>query len=517
MRSTGALVLLVVSRVAAAKPPELAFIQLAPTRDGGAWLLVRAFDDIAVRRVSPDATLGEITVPTDRAIRAIATSPFDDSLWVLTSGPLLERTTDGAWRRVMLPPEPDWRGWQPTSAAVTPIGPQRAVVVRSCGDACSDVAVIDADASSADPRRLGMALGPSVADGRGGLWAVVHGHGVDLGYEVGGYAHFDGGQWDAWTTASDAFGLIAIHRADFAPTQLAADGRGGAIAANDDELATIGPDGAIANRGSLASSREHWANQTRGVIAAGDEAIVVAEESRHDGVDPSPVVRHVALASIRELGAERVPVQASWRAEHLYDNILGAAAAGGTLWIVSGDALFYRNRDGWKTIAGRGPEHTRKILASMPIDVGLATRPAASNGISVGLRPEVIIPFDHFKYPIYGIGPYVEAVAADGPHVEGLFGGGLTAIVYGDMWAVSISGGADARYSNGSTHPQLALSAFLGLREYNGPWFDLPLGLRVDARPGTSDVPGSVTFSLAVDAGWFVALGYAVTAPLRSD
>src|ERR1043166_1380843 len=99
MRTALALGLLAVARIAWAKPPELVFIQLAPTRDGGAWALVRVHDDIAIRRVAPDGSLAATSVPTDRAIRAIAAPPFDDSLWALTSGPVLERAPDGAWRR----------------------------------------------------------------------------------------------------------------------------------------------------------------------------------------------------------------------------------------------------------------------------------------------------------------------------------------------------------------------------------------------------------------------------------
>jgi len=463
MRTALALGLLAVARIAWAKPPELVFIQLAPTRDGGAWALVRVHDDIAIRRVAPDGSLAATSVPTDRAIRAIATSPFDDSLWALTRGPVLERAPDGAWRRVMLPPEPEWRGW--TSASLAPIGPHRAVVVRSCGDACSDVAVIEAGASSAEPTRLDQRLGPSVADGRGGLWAIA----------PGGYVHFHDGRWDT--------------RTEIAATAITGDGRGGAIVANDHELATIDADGNVTSRGPLATRCT-----PRGVIAAADEALVVCADTDRS------LVLHVALAPIREQRVERIPTPTSWRADG------GVAVAGARPWLVTADAIIYRSNDGWKTIAGRGPEKTRKVLASAPFAVGLATRPSAANGISVGLRPEVILPFDDFKYPIYGVGPYVEAVVAHGAHVEGLFGGGVTGIVYGDMWAASLSAGADARYGSGSTHPQLAISAFVGLREYNGPWFDLPLGLRVDARPGTESVPGSVTFSLAVDAGWFVAL-----------
>jgi hypothetical protein len=484
------LALVVVARVAGAKPPELAFIQLAPVRDGSAWALVRERDDIAIRRVAPDGTLAEVAVPTDRAIRAIAASSFDDSLWVLTDGPLLERAADGTWRRVMLAPEPEWRGWQPTSAAVIPIEPHRAVVVRACGDSCSEVSMVNSG-SSAEPRRFDILLGPAVADGRGGLWTIVHGRVLDEARPIG-YAHFHDGRWDAWTTASRAFDGMANRHAEIAPSQLAADGRGGAIAANDDELATIGADGTITNRGSIA--REHAV--TRGVIAAGDEALVVSE-------DPSLVVRHFALSPIRERKIDRVP---TWRAEH--GNDFDVVAAGSTIWIVATGNIFYRSAGAWTTIAGRRAEETRhKVLASVPIDAGLATRPSAPSGGSIGLRPELILPFDHAKYPIYGVGAYTEAVIANGDHVEALFGGGITGIVYGDMWAVALSAGADARYSNGSTHPQLAISAFIGLREYNMHLFDAPLGLRVDARPGTSAVPGIVTFSLAVDPVWFIGVG----------
>jgi hypothetical protein len=486
-----ALALAVLARIAAADSSIVTFLQVAPSRDGGAWLLVRA-ESGELRRVAPDGTMGVVTAPTDRAIRAIATSRFDDSLWVVTDGPVLQRTANGAWRRILLPPEGEWAPWfGRTSALVTPIAPDRAVVFRGCGDACTDVFAI-AEGASADARRFAVRLGPASADGSGGLWAVI----------AGGYAHLHDGRWDAW--ADGAIDRMTMHRPEIAASAIAGDGRGGAIAANDDELATIGADGSVTSRGSIASP--HAPHATRAVIASGDEALVITEVARHDE-DPSPSIHHIALAGFHERRVERVSTGPRWRAEHGWGADIDAATAGSTLWILSGDAVFYGSDDAWHTIGGPHEEPRHKLLVSAPLDVGLATRPSAANGKSFGLRPEMIVTFDRVHYPIYGFGPYAEAVVADGEHVEGVFGAGVTGIVYGDMWAVALSMGVDARYSNGTTHPQLAASAFIGLREYNMHLFDAPFGLRIDARPGTSDVPGSVTFSLAIDPVWFVGLG----------
>src|SRR5262245_60397728 len=250
----GLLLLLLVGRVAVAEP-MLIFIQVAPSRDGGAWLLVHdPRSDIQVRRVAPDGTLSDVAVPTDRAIRAIAASPFDDSLWVVTDGPLLQRTSAGTWRRVLLPVEAKWGVWYGrTNAIVTPIAPDRAVVFRGCGEACTDVSIVDAAVSQHDEQRFGVLLGPAVGDGRGGLWAIVRERRIDQGYEVqtlpGGYAHLHDGRWDAWTEA--AIDHMDMHPAQIVPTALAADGRGGAIAVVDDELATIDPAGNVSGRGSI--------------------------------------------------------------------------------------------------------------------------------------------------------------------------------------------------------------------------------------------------------------------------
>jgi hypothetical protein len=147
-------------------------------------------------------------------------------------------------------------------------------------------------------------------------------------------------------------------------------------------------------------------------------------------------------------------------------------------------------------------------LVSLPIDLGLATRLSAPNGASIGFRPEVIDAFDA-GLNRYGVGGYGEAVIARGlPSLEKVFGAGVTGVLYGDMFAIAVSAGGDAVDSSGALHPQLAFSFFFGLRageaHRDEPPFETPLGFRLDARPGTSAIPGSVTFSAVVDT---VALG----------
>src|SRR5262249_34904680 len=156
-------------------------------------------------------------------------------------------------------------------------------------------------------------------------------------------------------------------------TALAADGRGGAIAVVDDELATIDPAGNVSGRGSI-HCREHQA-----VVAAGDDPIVICDELR--GGDPSPVLRRIALTGMHARDVTRVPPPERWREVHRSGSGPQAAASGPTLWILTEDAIFYRTGGDWHTIAGGPTEGTKhKLLVSVPLELGLATRPSAPNG-----------------------------------------------------------------------------------------------------------------------------------------
>src|SRR5262249_7676967 len=163
---------------------------------------------------------------------------------------------------------------------------------------CTDVSIVNTETNRHDEQRFGVLLGPAVGDGRGGLWAIIRERHIDQGYEVrtlpGGYAHLHDGRGGAGAEAP--VGHMDMHRAQpaqLAPTALAADGRGGAIVVTDDELATIDLAGNVSGRGSIQC-------QTRAVVAAGDDAIVICDEPRHPGGDPSPELRRIAIGAARE-------------------------------------------------------------------------------------------------------------------------------------------------------------------------------------------------------------------------
>jgi len=132
---------------------------------------------------------------------------------------------------------------------------------------------------------------------------------------------------------------------------------------------------------------------------------------------------------------------------------------------------------------------------------------------AIGWRPELIVAYDP-KYDGHavGLGIYgeVEHAGAD------WLGGGAAAAYYFDPIAVTVSAGVDRRTFDGTSRLTSVFGAFFGVRSCQGEmneagWpVDIPIGVRVDVRPGAYELPTSLMFQLQLDvpgiAAFFVYL-----------
>jgi hypothetical protein len=500
----------VLTGVAEARPHQ-EYVGVVANPDGTAWVLVRS------HRTSNDDGSGALARIVDRVLVADnvpTTSPLeqiagaDGALWVLTVDSLLWRAPDGHWREVGVPPVEKGKIGRRHVVAVSG---DRAIVLRTCYE-CTDVWVVDAKTGAVDgPTQIGVELYTAAPDGRGGLWAIVPKRQFNEGggmtrTALGGYAHYANGTWEAWTTTPDPIaGLAALHHTHVDPTLIAGDGRGGALAIRQDEVVAIDPAGNLVNRGWIMSEHPETSH-LEALIANGDGALLVTGRdatSVSETVDATPVVRWFAATKASESHTERLPTTAAWRGAHEVGTpVPWVAIAGDTLWLVMTDAIFVREHGDWHRLeANPEPPLRFRQMYAVPIDVGYTSRHGAPNGISIGLRPELMWQTDR-NYHRFGFGGYLEGVAGSlGTGAESLVGGGLTLAAYGTTIGGTLSIGADERYADGTAHPQLVVSGFVGARStlIEDKAFESPLGLRLDVRPGTRDVPGSVTASVAVD------------------
>jgi hypothetical protein len=91
-----------------------AFLQLAATDDGGAWLLVDLTESLRIgepgsrhielRRITRDGRISSESVGRDEPIEAIATAGGDGALWAVTERAVLRRDRAGTWTALDVPP-----------------------------------------------------------------------------------------------------------------------------------------------------------------------------------------------------------------------------------------------------------------------------------------------------------------------------------------------------------------------------------------------------------------------------
>jgi hypothetical protein len=148
------------------------------------------------------------------------------------------------------------------------------------------------------------------------------------------------------------------------------------------------------------------------------------------------------------------------------------------------------------------------LRASLPLLLGVDHRFGSTPGtpFAIGVRPELLLAFADNRF---AAGAYGDAVAEHGG--SSLLGGGASAVAYFGSFGLALSAGADRRSGAGTARVSPTLGGFFGLRAShsemtdNGWPLELPFGLRVDARPGSSGAPTSLAVQLQLDVGGALA------------
>jgi hypothetical protein len=478
------------------------YLDVQPADAGGAWLLVEASSHRTVRHVTRGGAQTDVVVPGQAAIRAIASSAFDGSLWVATTDGIMQRTAGGEWRTIAMPHFDHFARWFGTTGDVlAPIGRDRVVLMRGCDYDCTDVTTADAVAGTLETTRLAAQVGPAVTDGRGGLWAVVR---KSSGHAPMGYAHLDDRAWRIWTDVDKKLeGFAAQYNTAQLPAAIVPDGHGGAIGATREDLVAIDPTGEVRRLGAISRNHESHCDDTLGLAIndAGelDEIDGVHFYADRDDLDTSPVVRHFSQG--REKAVRRAPTSIAWRAANENGTPdVRVARSGDTLWIAAGTAVFSLTGRSWHVIGG-GRGAALQKLVSVPMQIG-SLRADAGNAAAIGLRPELMFAPNRSR-PSRALGVYLELATANIQPARATFlGGGLTYASYSHGFGAALSAGCDAAITHGEAHPQLVFSGFLGIRGVSNlqvPPFEMPIRLRLDVRPATSDVPGTAMVSLSID------------------
>ncbi len=487
------------------------FRDVAPTADGGAWLA----RDAELWRIAPDASMTRLTVPVTSPLHGVATA--GDSLWVLGTDAVARRVGTGDWRTVSLPEATEPYDLYPLGPAVmAAVSPERLLVLRACNDSkwddCTEAFVVDGDRVSVS-HRFDWTVGPVASDGVGGAWAIARNR--DRGR---GYVHFDGTTWRSWTQNGSPIAGIPTSRATgVVPEWIAGADATGFVGADDHSMYWIDRDGAIAKI-VHHNARRRGRNEAACALTVDAAATVVWGDAHAQGSDPtSPVVIRYDHATGNALATDEVDTPGWWESEHDgWTPALRCAHAAGVTWIVAADAAFRRGRDGWRSFvsaevacsAGGATQRLWSAPLSLGVDVG-----DDDTSFAWGIRPEVVFTPNRSR-PSYGLGLYAELTRADDAT---FLGGGLTGILYGGALAAAVSVGATQRFADGDRHTQLVVSTFLGMRRaalMELPGLDTPIGIRIDVRPATDDVPGTVAVLASLDLVAVVLVGAAFGAVL---
>jgi len=533
-----------------ASPPRITqFRDIAASADGGAWLLGETHTagvgeqprQSSIWRVAPRSRNGHESAPVDigapaLAMRAIALSSFDDSLWVVAKDAVLQRQPGGAFATLALATsEDDATIYGATSAFIVPFARKRATIFRPCNPSpCTEVLIVDFEDKTVRQSRIdGWLVGPGVSDDQGGVWALVEilPHYDNHQRADTGYAHFTGSSWDVWTSDASAVPGMQLRGKTTITSRwssgIARDGNGGFVAANDHELFFVDARGSLASTETIPQPAAGYANAlgsnaTLDVVRdEGEGAWVVVGGHPYFGsdtsIDPSPALRTLRRAD-RTWRVETAQTPGWWRRAHDASTPRArAASGGGVLWVLTYDALFRRVDGTWDTYpasGGREGQHDSVVqpLFSLPLNLGYAARNGYRGGFAIGVRPELLLAPQTRPIP-YGLGIFAEIATDAGlPARETLLGGGVTANLYeGDVLGLAASAGADARWSAGVATVQPVFSVFGGFRgcKLMCP-FDAPFGLRLDIRPAEGAAPMTTTLLASLDMPAFVALDAAL-------
>ncbi len=476
---------------------------VAPTADGGAWITA---DGYAIR-IDPDGTHHNIEVPVGRTLGALAAS--GDTVWALGRAGLALRVGGQPWRLVSLPPANARDGeYVAYRGTLTPLGGERILAMRRCyvggWTHCTHAFVVDGDRVTAS-NVFNWEIGEPTADGRGGAWAPAR-HGKHLR----GYVRFDGTTWTSWTDREIPIqGMQSAGASAANPTHVVVAADNALIGLDADRLLWIASTGVVTHRTAVVGDAAR--DEVLCTIPDRSEISIVFGARSDQVRTPAPLVVRVDARTGARLGSGEIEPPMWWERRH-HDGTapLRCGAAGGTAWIVSRDAVFRRVGDGdWETAAEHDVSDdelavTRQVW-SLPFAIG-GDVDDADTQLALGIRPEVIV-VPNRLHPRYGLGAYAELSRADGGTVAGA---GLTAALYGRRFGTALSVGFAGRFEQGDAHRQLVFSAFVGRRAPSEIEFlDTPFGLRVDVRPGTSDVPATVSVMASIDLFTVMLMGVA--------
>ena len=426
---------------------------------------------------------------------------------------VLLRDAGGSWRRLALPAdaliEPG-REWVMRGDEIEPLGRGRALVLRDCtanNHICTRALLVDTARNRVTLRRFLFALGPASADGRGGVWvrfqqvAPLASQHVSYGFArlvaTPGFA-------------IDAVGLPAETRSSagdttFIPQALAAIPTGFAAATGDGSLYLYDRAGVQVTRRPQAPRDD--AMRVADLCLLDDELVQIGRPAFAAGREEYPlyVRRITATGSGPDL---EVPTPRWWRL--VESRWLRAVPSGRVLWIHSPEALFVRS-DRWHTVEAvgaregaerrvalqRNPPWTRSTQFTLPINLGLA-RKDGDIALALAVRPEKLWQRGNDLRGL-GIGLFTELGTVGGPRRDSHAALGLTVGASGQMYDVTLSAGGELHRFAEEVRPQAVLSAFAG-------WRYSAFGLRIDARPPTDALPGSVTVSAAIDPAISLAI-----------
>jgi len=413
------ILVLLTASVAVAAPGEVAIAgfpvvveQVAATPAGGAWVLGRGpgpgSDPLSGQgptllwHVGADGAAQRVDFPRHLAAERIAVSPIDGLLWIAGRAGAAWLAEGSSWVPVAYPAGR-------SAQQIVPVAEGTAVVLRrTLVDTKSpalglgtEALVLSTDASepqlSASFHAHGFDLRPAVADGLGGIWALLRltEYSPDGRREARGFVHSAlDGDWYAWSTVPDPHPRLD-HQGE-APWRLGAgeragafltgDGAGGFVAGGTNErLFRVNSDGAVAEvppEAVLGGDSRLW----RAVVAGpapGELVVLFGGELRSGPVLRSESWEVVRLDPIGQ-AVEREPVPCpEWLGGAC--SFEGLHLGGGVTWIAGRQVVLRRDEAGWTVLAAetvrRRIEETRRESANRIVRASLL----GTVGLGVGL------------------------------------------------------------------------------------------------------------------------------------
>ncbi len=511
----------------------LVFREIAATVDGGAYLLSRDGSEDVLERVVLDG--GRLRVRIDGAEKIEAIATRGDALWIVTADEVIVRArwASEATVRVEIPTNVQRDGVVVRDTMVTPLGKDRALVMRACGNAlshvedCTEVIAVDVAAGTATARTWEAQLSNAVADERGGAWIrVEHAPSTDIHRRAStGYAHASGTSWDLWSFDGLVVpGMMAHRRTDAFPEHLA-PAADGVLGISQHAIWPIDESGVPRSRMDYDEVGHRGVSVVHGAASSGGELVLLTGVHEvccftdEDVEDASPVLRWITRAGV-ERAFDIAPTPRWWRDEHRKGTPRARLAiAARVAWVLFEDLVMMRVPPGldetdaeWRVVAERGaPEGETRDRSRhfWSFSGGLGySRAGDDDGFAYGVRFERIRTADR-RRPWFATGGYAEVSSLGG---RTSFGSGLTLGVL-RLGAVASAGASLIQDASDAYHPQLAFSLFLGKRVlFEDMNLEAPIGVRFEVRPGTSALPTTFMVATSLDLLVVSAVGLVAAA-----